>query len=59
MSLNISLAAEVIYILLFFPRLSNMAHNLTVVWLIFSTDKGLRKNNQELFTNKKQIPSLN
>ena len=59
MSLNISLAAEVIYKLLFFPRLSNMVHNLTVVWLIFSTGKGFRKINQELFTNKKQIPSLN
>ena len=58
MLLNISLAAQVIYKLFFLPRLSNMAHNLTIVWLIFSTGKGLRKN-KELFTNKKQIPSLN
>ena len=32
MLLNISLAAQVIYKLFFLPRLSNMAHNLTIVW---------------------------
>ena len=33
MLLSISLAAQVIYKLFFFlPRLSNMAHNLTIVW---------------------------